>query len=562
MMKKSFLFLLTLCMTLPFLLSGCGESDAGRLERATRVVRERPDSAYALLRDIDYARLGSDSLRARYIVTRARANVGIGRSLITDTLLGKAAKYYLSVGDTVNWIIASQLESGHDYFKGDADSAVKRLEDVVGKTDNPELKWDCYVHLLEMYLMIQRYPEAYGCADWLQRHTDVPEETLKFGVAKGASLYYSGGRAQAALTVCDSLIASGVVAKCPPEVAKEFYCEYAAILDGAGQSQKAIAVLDSVYSGNDSIDIVEEVNVDVSKAEFYANSGDMASARALLDSINHEATKSVFEVYACIGILKAAIQYRETGRLPSEMMRRVVKTLHRSYWLSQYDRQTAMENVIELNDDNYELKLQRQRLWLLVIGIAFLVAAGCAAVYVIMRRRRQRVVEAEERAETLALMLKEAQRVEDSGSVSSDSDRLKALLLRQLGIFKMFAAAPSQQNRDALRKISSVGREGMALESIVDWPQFYAMIDSLYDGFHQRLVQRYPGLFNDKEQQIIVLLKAGFSTKETGVLTEQTSATIYTRKSVIRKKLGNPENGDIVALLNSELYPSSGHLDS
>ena len=45
-----------------------------------------------------------------------------------------------------------------------------------------------------------------------------------------------------------------------------------------------------------------------------------------------------------------------------------------------------------------------------------------------------------------------------------------------------------------------------------------------------------------------MLLKAGFSTKEIGVLTEQSSATIYTRKSVIRKKLNITEDsGDIIA---------------
>ena len=50
-----------------------------------------------------------------------------------------------------------------------------------------------------------------------------------------------------------------------------------------------------------------------------------------------------------------------------------------------------------------------------------------------------------------------------------------------------------------------------------------------------------------------MLLKAGFSTKEIGVLTEQSSATIYTRKSVIRKKLGTSENGDIAARIDEEI---------
>lgn len=44
---------------------------------------------------------------------------------------------------------------------------------------------------------------------------------------------------------------------------------------------------------------------------------------------------------------------------------------------------------------------------------------------------------------------------------------------------------------------------------------------------------------------------AGFSTKEISVITGQTTATIYVRKSSIRKKLGVPEKEDIVAFLKN-----------
>ncbi|WP_304471398.1 LuxR C-terminal-related transcriptional regulator [uncultured Duncaniella sp.] len=56
----------------------------------------------------------------------------------------------------------------------------------------------------------------------------------------------------------------------------------------------------------------------------------------------------------------------------------------------------------------------------------------------------------------------------------------------------------------------------------------------------------------EKEEQIIVLMIAGFSTKEISVITSQTTATIYVRKSSVRKKLGVPEKEDIVAFLRHE----------
>ena len=518
--------------------AGCRGGDAGRLGVATRLVHQHPDSAYTILRDIDYGALDADSLKARYVLTKAIADIRVGRSLVTDTLLADAAAYYLSVGDTADWVVASQLLSGYDLMRGESGSALRRLEEMLPLISSRELRWDTYIHLLEVSLNGGDYASACDYADRLLRNTDVPEQVLRFGTAKGAAQYMQGKHSEA-LAVFDSIIAAGIAGKVSQGISREFYQEYAEILDGAGRSRRAIAVIDSL----ENIDRVERL---LSLAQFHANSGNTSKAKEYLDSINHDATQSVFEVYASVAMLKAALQFKESGRFPSELMHKVTKNMQLNYQFAQFDRQTALESVMELNDDNYELKLQRQRLWLLVLGISIVVVVCGITVYFVLARRKQRMVEAEERVETLERMLRDTERAN-----SSDSDKLTAALLRQLGIFKTFAGTPTPQSRDALKKISTVGNDGSSIESLVDWQDFYSMIDNLYDGFHAKLVDRYPGMFNDKEQQIIVLLKAGFSTKEIGVLTEQSSATIYTRKSVIRKKLGTPENGDFIAQIDA-----------
>lgn len=533
-------------------IAGCGGSSSDKLTTAMRLSSERPDSAYAILRDIDYNDLDADSLKAKYILAKAMTNVRVGRSLITDTLLNDAAVYYLSAGDTANWVIASQLLSGYDFMRGDAPSALSRLSDMIPKIKNPELLWDTYIHKLEVSMNSESYAEAYDCADWLLRHTNVPEQILKFANAKGAARYMQGNFAEA-LAVYDSIIGTGAVEKVKPEVAGDFYCDYAEILDGAGYSAKAIAVMDSLGKRGEPVDGVEKVSRMFSLAQFYANSGDTWKAAELLDSINHDGVKPVLEAYASVGMLKAALEFKRTGHFPAMLMHKITKNMHRNYRFAQFDRQTAMESVIELNNDNYELKLQRQRLWLLVAAITLLVIVSGAIVYFVLSRRKQRMIDAEERAETLERMLKDTEKAEEGRDASADSDKLKAAMLRQLGIFKTFAGIPTPQSRDALKKISTAGNGGNTIESLVDWQDFYGMIDNLYDGFHAKLVEKYPGTFNDKEQQIIVLLKAGFSTKEIGVLTEQSSATIYTRKSVIRRKLGTPENGDFIAQLDEQI---------
>ncbi|WP_290395625.1 LuxR C-terminal-related transcriptional regulator, partial [uncultured Duncaniella sp.] len=133
---------------------------------------------------------------------------------------------------------------------------------------------------------------------------------------------------------------------------------------------------------------------------------------------------------------------------------------------------------------------------------------------------------------------------------SNGHESLRRAMLQQLGIIKMVAETPTEQNREMLRKISSIGSDTNG--ALVNWKNVYEIIDNLYSGFYSLLHERYGNVLTEKEEQIIVLMIAGFSTKEISVITSQTTATIYVRKSSVRKKLGVPEKEDIVAFLRHE----------
>ena len=160
----------------------------------------------------------------------------------------------------------------------------------------------------------------------------------------------------------------------------------------------------------------------------------------------------------------------------------------------------------------------------------------------IIRTRRQRERDNEERIEALQkmvrtntglLLLKEPEK--------ADSTTLRGIMLKQLGIIKMVAETPTEQNREMLRKISAI--DGETNGELVDWGKVFEMIDNLYSGFYSKLHRQYGEQLTPKEEQIIVLMVAGFSTKEISVITGQTTSTIYVRKSSIRKKLGVPGKG-------------------
>lgn len=124
-------------------------------------------------------------------------------------------------------------------------------------------------------------------------------------------------------------------------------------------------------------------------------------------------------------------------------------------------------------------------------------------------------------------------------------------MLQQLGIIKMVAETPTEQNQDMLRKLSSI--ESDTNGALVSWKNVYEIIDNLYSGFYTLLHDRYGNVLTDKEAQIIVLMLAGFSTKEISVITSQSTATIYVRKSSIRKKLGVPEKEDIIVYIRQSV---------
>ena len=125
--------------------------------------------------------------------------------------------------------------------------------------------------------------------------------------------------------------------------------------------------------------------------------------------------------------------------------------------------------------------------------------------------------------------------------------------MQQLGIIRTFAESPTAQNQEALRKISNIGNSDTPLDTLVKWDDLYPVIDELYENFHDNLLKRYPQLFSQREVQIICLIRAGFSTKEIGVLIQQSSNSIYVSKTAIRKKLGVQPKEDFMEALTSSL---------
>ena len=165
-----------------------------------------------------------------------------------------------------------------------------------------------------------------------------------------------------------------------------------------------------------------------------------------------------------------------------------------------------------------------------------------------IRNRRNRLIEAEERAETLTRLLEDAIRNQSKGE---DGQFFRKILLQQLGMIRLVAKQPTSQNQELLRRISGITSHELPVESLLVWEDLYPIIDRIYDNFYTKMDSCFGDVLIDKEKQLCCLLCADFSTKEISVVTQQSIPTIYQRKTNIRKKLGMGEKEGIVEFIGS-----------
>ena len=200
-----------------------------------------------------------------------------------------------------------------------------------------------------------------------------------------------------------------------------------------------------------------------------------------------------------------------------------------------------------LSQANLILTVERKQAQLnLLLALLFLVLMG-GGVLLYVRNRRNRLIEAEERVETLTRLLEDATK---SRSNEEDGQFFRKILLQQLGMIRLVAKQPTSQNQELLRRISGITSRELPVESLLVWDDLYLLINRIYDNFHSKMENRFGDVLTDKEKQLCCLLCADFSTKEISVVTQQSIPTIYQRKTNIRKKLGMGEKEDIVAFIN------------
>lgn len=548
-MKKLLYLFVTTCV----LLCACSRIDnTAVLRQADAVIYENADSVMQLLSQIKNPERLPFEEKMLYGWLRTFAHNVRGASMAEDSLILPAFDYFVSGRDTVKMLNSYVLKSKYLYWlKKHTESMAVLDSGIVEAT----VCRDTY--LTVSMLAEQAYRYVYVEKDYKKA---IEAHLRAIAIREDEGLCYSLGIAMglqgndSASYYMDRSIEL-VTQKKDTARLVHYLRNYAQLLSYKGQDyEKAIRVSKRLQSFPS--DKVNDAMITLVLTECYLKIGELDSAQYYLDKGKEEVGrfKKFLTTENMIAYYQGLIDYTRYGTFDFLDVMRYNDSIHNALYALQSTIRQKDESKESLSNANLMLTVERQEAQLtLLFCILVLVLAGGGAFFYI-RGRRNRLIEAEERIETLNRLLVEATKG-DSGQEEipvtevKDGQFFRKILLQQLGIIRLVATQPTSQNQELLRRISGITNHELPVESLLVWEDLYPVIDRIYDGFYTKMNQRFGSVLIDKEQQLCCLLCAEFSTKEISVVTQQSIPTIYQRKTNIRKKLGMGEKEDIVEFI-------------
>ena len=545
------------------------------LDRAEKLMRSNPDSALTILDAIDPSELKQDSLQAKYHYLKGYIHLSRNRSMIGDSLIRVAHEYYRGK-DVVRDVRSGMVLAWYKFWIGDTPGALYMLDSLSSLRNVPD---SVMVQSLRARVLLGA-SEYQGrlLIPYAKRLHKLETDSMRKMEARYMllSAYEYAEETDSALYLVDELIDYARANKWSD---KQFIFELerAQLLTENGRSAESDELVDDIFSkagpDNGAADLLY-----LQRSINALNTGDVNRAvrnLALADSAASKLRKDDDAYYRSYSnLLNAIIDFKQTGRIRLTHINSLNNRQNERFNRVKASQWESERGALCQQNRALALKAESEHKTVIILAISIFALIVIVVAIWIIRARRQRERENEERIEALQKMVDEYKAIPEQPQESEtesdvvrdseiganetatieikDSSALRSAMLRQLGIIRMVAETPTEQNREMLRKISSI--EGETNGELVDWGNVFEIIDNLYSGFYGKLHDKYGETLTSKEEQIIVLMVAGFSTKEISVITGQTTSTVYVRKTSIRKKLGVPEKEDIVRFMLEEFH--------
>lgn len=533
----------------------CNSSKEESLLLSDKMLKKNPAQALSTLDSLENAGGLDEEEQLHLAWNRALAHQALGMSLAEDDLLPEAIAYYR--GDADKQADSYLLEASYLSWTGKRPDAVKAIEKGLTEIVDPLKRVRLLAAEAGIFEHQREYKKAIEVLKKILKY-DLPErERAMLNYKMGENLSLMGDRQSEHFYAKSVQLATE---NGDTSIACEFLRNYADYLANNGQYRRSNEMLYQI--GRMMPQVAELSAIQMTMAGNFINLHQLDSARICNDKAIKSEAQLEAKGFADIG-RRAAIEqerylldYAEGKTISYVDFARYCDSITADIQAKENTQARRQETKNRLLSANHELKLDQQRMgWLLSVAVLLLIGsviAGC----LYYRNRVQRLAEAEDRIDALTRMLAESQptTAEAAGGErqkTGDDAFFKKILLQQLGIIRMVANTPTHQNQALLKRISGISEGKIPTNSLLVWSDLYPVIDRLYDNFHTRLTEHYGNALTEKEVQISCLLCAGFSTKEIGVITQQSDATIYVRKTSIRKKIGAAEGQDIVACVNS-----------
>lgn len=544
-MRRIFLIIITFTL----ISVSCSHSERYRqiLSDAERIVYTNPDSALTLINDIESADIKTDSLKALYYLVKASIHKEKENSMASDSLVRFSFEYYKN-RDRNRFAQSADLYALHQFWVGERRHSLELLDSMISLKDIPD---SLMIGLLQSRMEVGG--AGFDCErniGYIKRLLELDNNSInqleyKYQLCEN---YQFAGHQEEALAMIEELIEYARTNHLENDEYQYQY-EKIGIIEESGRYEESNSLVDYFLEHDPHPSAIPFLRF--WKALNYFNIGNFvlsAQELSIADSCaenRNDVDKNYYNSFAVP--LHGFLEYRKNGNISLNQLAKINNSQHEQLNRMESTRQETEQNMLKQENLALNLKVQNERKTaiIIILGLTAIII-GLTAIWSVQKRKRK-ILEAEERSETLQKMIDE---MNSSASSPTENEKLRRAMLQQLGIIKMVAETPTEQNREILRKISSIDNDTKG--DLVNWNNVYDIIDNLYSGFYSRLHKSYGEVLTEREEQIIVLMTAGFSTKEIGVITAQTTATIYVRKTSIRKKLGVPEKEDIVTFLRDK----------
>ncbi|MDR3653021.1 MAG: LuxR family transcriptional regulator [Paludibacter sp.] len=551
---KFILIIIVLAITI----TGCVKESNEKILYATdTLLRERPAIALRLLDSIGLDNNFSHDEKMHFVWNKAKSLQVLGESLAEESLLPEAVDYYRKNGDKTKIVDSYLLMASYLYW-------TNKSNEVIATLDSGYKKAELWKDTTKMINFLNAKAEYFNSKRDYKNTVVTIKEVLKLSDKNNSSQY-----SHLLYTLGLYLSLSG------DHSYEEYYKKSIDMVLNLGDTATACEYLRN-YSGslsgdhkyiesNDLLNKIKKLNpeigslsaIQMSMAENYLNLHKLDLARICLNNAAESEKKLQGKGYTdfarkgSLEMLKYLIDYNSGKMVSVAPFSRYLDSITNDMLKRNKLNLKQLEDKQQLQTINYQLHLERNRLWWYLVSLILAIILIGVGIYIYIHNHYVHLAEVEERKDVLTRLVEETANASKAETTQvPNSAFFKQILIKQLGIFKLMASTPTNQNQAMLKRIAAISEGKISMNELLSWSEIYPIIDSLYDNFYTYIKEKFGAEMTTKEINICCLLCANFSTKEIGILTQQSDATIYVRKTSIRKKINANEKQDIVVFLN------------